>query len=107
MWDLKLPVGDPASFTVKVRAMEDFPLDLYFLADMSFSLRDDLNTMKTIANDIGVLYLSLIIKKTTRLKCGLHFAAQTIEDISSRFQVGLGTFVDKLTPPFVSDQRLK
>lgn len=91
------------TFVVKVRPMENFPLDLYLLADMSFSLRDDLNTMKTIASDIGMRRVHVM---QTALKT-LGITAQTIQDISSRFQVGLGTFVDKLTPPYVSSQRLK
>ena len=36
-----------------------------------------------------------------------HFLADTIRNISTRFQVGFGTFVDKLTPPYVSKFQIR
>ena len=78
--DMKLRVGQPQSFTVSVKAAENFPLDLYMLMDLSASFRTDLETVKDIAPDI----------------------VSAVGNLTSRFQVGFGTFVDKTTAPFNS-----
>ena len=77
---MKLRVGQPQTFTVSVRAADKFPLDLYMLMDMSASFKNDLITFKNIAPNI--------------------FSA--VGNLTSRFQVGFGTFVDKVTAPYNS-----
>ena len=77
---MKLRVGQPQTFTVSVRAADNFPLDLYMLMDMSGSFRNDLITVKNIAPDI----------------------VSAVGNLTSRFQVGFGTFVDKVTAPYNS-----
>lgn len=75
---LRLRVGEPQTFRVSVRAQENFPLDLYMLMDLSASFAGDLDTVKNIAPQI----------------------VSAVGNLTSRFQVGFGTFVDKTTAPF-------
>ena len=77
---MKLRVGQPQTFTVSVRAADNFPLDLYMLMDSSASFENDLVTVKNIAPDI----------------------VSAVGNLTSRFQVGFGTFVDKVTAPYNS-----
>ena len=77
---MKLRVGQPQTFTVSVRAADNFPLDLYMLMDFSASFKNDLVTVKNIAPDI----------------------VSAVGNLTSRFQVGFGTFVDKVTAPYNS-----
>ena len=48
-------VGVPTTFTVSVTALRNLPLDLYILMDLSFSMSDELDTVKSIADQIGKL----------------------------------------------------
>ena len=47
-------VGQPQSVPITVRPAAVFPLDVYFLMDFSNSMRDDLTTLQSIAEDIGM-----------------------------------------------------
>ena len=82
---MKLRVGERQSFTVSVKAADNFPLDFYMLIDQSASF-----------------YRSLKIVKNGALQI-----VGTLANLTSRFQVGFGTFVDKPTPPFSSLLALK
>ena len=46
--------GEPQTFNIRVSPSPDYPLDLYFLVDLSESMRDDLETLKLLTNDIGI-----------------------------------------------------
>ena len=48
-------VGVPTTFTVSVTALRNLPLDLYILMDLSFSMSDELDTVKSVADQIGKL----------------------------------------------------
>ena len=48
-------LGVPTTFTVSVTALRNLPLDLYILMDLSFSMSDELDTVKSIADQIGKL----------------------------------------------------
>ena len=75
---MKLRVGEPESFTVSVRAAENYPLDLYILMDSSASFQQKLNDLKNIAPQI----------------------VNRLRNMTAMFRVGLGMFVDKTTAPF-------
>jgi hypothetical protein len=77
---IRLRAGTSQNFTVSIRPAENYPFDLYMLVDLSQSLLNDLNTIKGIATDI----------------------IDTIRNISTQFQVGFGTYVDKTVPPYTS-----
>ena len=46
-------IGQPAQFTIEVQPAANYPVDLYYLMDVSFSMRDDLDIMKDVMNTIG------------------------------------------------------
>lgn len=50
---IALYIGQPAQFTIEVQPAANYPVDLYYLMDVSFSMRDDLDIMKDVMNTIG------------------------------------------------------
>ena len=77
--NLKLRVGQPAKFNLKVRSALDYPVDLYYLMDLSNSMKDDLKNLTKLALDI----------------------ADVIGDITKNYRLGFGSFVDKPVAPFI------
>uniref|UniRef100_A0A8C6WYM1 Integrin beta n=1 Tax=Neogobius melanostomus TaxID=47308 RepID=A0A8C6WYM1_9GOBI len=71
--------GDKRRFTVSVKQVEDYPVDLYYLMDLSYSMKDDLAKLVTLGND-----LALAMGKTT-----------------SNLRMGFGAFVDKTVSPYM------
>lgn len=45
-------LGEPVTFTVHVRPAENYPVDLYFLMDLSKTMQDDLGNLKSLAGNI-------------------------------------------------------
>ena len=50
--------GAPITFPLQVRPARNFPIDLYLLMDLSFSMRDDLDNLKRLGADLG-MYLQV------------------------------------------------
>lgn len=50
---LILNIGDTHYLHVKVRQAEDYPVDLYYLMDLSKSMEDDLQVLKYLADVVG------------------------------------------------------
>lgn len=46
--------GAPISFPLQVRPARNFPIDLYLLMDLSFSMRDDLDNLKRLGANLGI-----------------------------------------------------
>lgn len=44
--------GEPQTFQLKFKRAEDYPIDLYYLMDLSFSMRDDLENVKNLGTDL-------------------------------------------------------
>ena len=82
--DLKLRVSEPVSFSVSLKAAENFPLDVYMLMDLSGSFREDLKTVKVLAPQLPL----------------------ALRNVSSDFLIGFGTFVDKPSLPYTSSAQL-
>ncbi|XP_030634337.1 integrin beta-7 [Chanos chanos] len=76
----KLRVGVPKTFNVSFKRAEGYPIDLYYLMDLSYSMKDDLEKVKNLGQDI----LEMLRKET--------------QDV----RIGFGSFVDKETLPYVS-----
>ena len=53
-------IGQAQNLTVSIRPANNFPLDVYFLMDQSFSMNDDLQNLKTLASQLGI-YLAIAI----------------------------------------------
>lgn len=71
--------GDAKRFTVYVKQVEDYPVDLYYLMDLSNSMKDDLFRLRTLGNKL----------------------AQTMGRTTSKLRMGFGAFVDKTMSPYM------
>ncbi|XP_012670009.2 integrin beta-3-like [Clupea harengus] len=76
---ITLRPGDSKRFTVKVRQVEDYPVDLYYLMDLSYSMNDDLRSLRMLGNDL----------------------AKAINQTTSNLRMGFGAFVDKPVSPYM------
>jgi len=70
--------GDRTSFQVQVRQVEDYPVDLYYLMDLSLSMNDDLDNIRNLGTKL----------------------AEEMRKLTSNFRLGFGSFVDKNISPF-------
>uniref|UniRef100_A0A8D2M9M3 Integrin beta n=1 Tax=Zonotrichia albicollis TaxID=44394 RepID=A0A8D2M9M3_ZONAL len=75
---LSLRPGDRTSFRVQVRQVEDYPVDLYYLMDLSLSMNDDLDNIRNLGTKL----------------------AEEMRKLTSNFRLGFGSFVDKNISPF-------
>ncbi|XP_028572742.2 integrin beta-4 isoform X3 [Podarcis muralis] len=74
---MKLRAGEEASFDVDVFEPSESPVDLYILMDFSYSMRDDLDNLKTMGQQL----------------------ANFLTQLTSDYTIGFGKFVDKVTAP--------
>ncbi|CAI8030406.1 Integrin beta-2 [Geodia barretti] len=77
---LNLRTGEPQTFTLSVKPARNYPLDMYFLMDLSGSQASDLDSLKDLSNSI----------------------TDELQRLSSQFTLGFGSFVDKIAYPFAS-----
>uniref|UniRef100_A0A8C2Z6A4 Integrin beta n=1 Tax=Cyclopterus lumpus TaxID=8103 RepID=A0A8C2Z6A4_CYCLU len=75
---VSLRPGDQTWFGLQVRQVEDYPVDLYYLMDLSLSMKDDLDTIRNLGTKLA-------------LEMG---------KLTSNFRLGFGSFVDKNMSPF-------
>lgn len=78
--NLRLRVNEKHSLKVSYAQAEDYPVDLYYLMDLSKSMEDD----KAKLSSLGDLL------------------SDTMRNITSNFRLGFGSFVDKVLMPYVS-----
>ncbi|KAJ8245952.1 hypothetical protein GJAV_G00262080 [Gymnothorax javanicus] len=76
---ITLRPDDSKRFTVKVRQVEDYPVDLYYLMDLSYSMKDDLIRLRMLGNDLAV----------------------QMGRMTSNLRMGFGAFVDKPLSPYM------
>ncbi|ODN01343.1 Integrin beta-PS [Orchesella cincta] len=76
---LKLRVNDPIVLQMAYKEVEDYPLDLYYLMDGTYTMSDDKEVLVGLGDSIG----------------------QRLRSLTSKFRQGFGTFVDKVTMPYV------
>nr|AAA39325.1 complement receptor C3 beta-subunit [Mus musculus] len=77
---LYLRPGQAAAFNVTFRRAKGYPIDLYYLMDLSYSMLDDLNNVKKLGGDL----------------------LQALNEITESGRIGFGSFVDKTVLPFVN-----
>lgn len=58
--------GEEQRFTVRFKRAEGYPLDLYYLMDLSYSMKDDLENIKRLGSDL----LAALRNVTTSVKIG-------------------------------------
>lgn len=66
-------IGQPTSIPITVKTPKDFPIDLYYLMDLSYSMGDDLKKIRDIGQLLGMLFqnvasLTLLGEGYTRMK---------------------------------------
>jgi len=66
--------------TVNYAQAEDYPVDLYYLMDLSNSMEDDKEKLSALGN----------------------LLAESMRNITSNFRLGFGSFVDKVVMPYVN-----
>lgn len=77
---LKLRMNQMQELSVSYSQAQDYPVDLYYLMDLSRSMKND----KEKLTELGSLL------------------STTMKSITSNFRLGFGSFVDKLVMPYVS-----
>lgn len=83
--ELNLRPGKPHTFTLDFQRAEGYPVDLYYLMDLSYSMKDDLVNVKKLGTDL----LDELEKKTGNAR------------------IGFGSFVDKTLLPFTDTNEAK
>ena len=81
---IDLRYKDPVKFTINFTSPEFYPIDMYYLMDLSQSMADDLENLRTLAS------------RLTKKMQG------TTGNTTENFRIGFGSFVDKRVLPFVS-----
>uniref|UniRef100_A0A3P9LA71 Integrin beta n=1 Tax=Oryzias latipes TaxID=8090 RepID=A0A3P9LA71_ORYLA len=76
---LKLRPGSEVTFQVKIKHTEDYPVDIYYLMDLSASMFDDLGMIKNLGSTLS----------------------KEMAKLTSKFRMGFGSFVDKPVLPFI------
>lgn len=77
---LKLRPNSPYPLKVQFRQAVDYPVDLYYLMDLSKSMEDDKVKLAELGN----------------------LLANEMQKITTNFRLGFGSFVDKVVMPYVS-----
>ncbi|XP_078490770.1 integrin beta-1-B [Ciona intestinalis] len=78
--NVKLRPGQMETVNITFRKVVDYPLDLYYVMDLSNSMSDDLATLKGLGDSL----------------------AADIRNVTKNVRLGFGTFVDKVVMPFAS-----
>ncbi|KAM4622750.1 integrin beta-3 [Discoglossus pictus] len=77
--ELRLRPEDSKVFTVQVRQVEDYPVDIYYLMDLSYSMKDDLVKIQTLGTNL----------------------TEKMHRVTSNLRIGFGAFVDKPMSPYM------
>ncbi|CAH0754478.1 unnamed protein product [Bemisia tabaci] len=77
---LKLRINEVYRMWLNYSQAEDYPVDLYYLMDLSNSMADDKQKLSLLGD----------------------LLAESMQNITSNFRLGFGSFVDKVTMPYVS-----
>nr|CAI5868361.1 unnamed protein product [Callosobruchus analis] len=78
--NLKLRVRQSYKIDMWYTQAEDYPVDLYYLMDLSKSMSDDKEKLSSLGDQL----------------------AYTMRNLTSNFKLGFGSFVDKVVMPYVS-----
>ncbi|XP_065352870.1 integrin beta-PS-like [Cloeon dipterum] len=81
---LQIRAGDSISIPLRFRAARNYPLDVYFLMDLTYSMSDDKETLGKLGGKL----------------------ADTLGNLTRNFRLGFGSFVDKPLMPFINPARL-
>ncbi|KAJ9596206.1 hypothetical protein L9F63_027172, partial [Diploptera punctata] len=82
---LNLNVGEKFDLLIKYKHARNYPVDLYYLMDLSASMKDDKDSLSKLGNKL----------------------ADVMQNITTDFRLGFGSFVEKVDMPFVSTVKEK
>ncbi|XP_051571751.1 integrin beta-3-like [Myxocyprinus asiaticus] len=82
---LTLRPDDTKNFIVTVKQVADYPVDLYYLMDMTNTTRDDLQKLYALGNDLP----------------------RALRSVTSNLHMGFGAFVDKPQSPSISSEKVR
>ncbi|XP_017276567.1 integrin beta-2 [Kryptolebias marmoratus] len=82
---LNLRPGLPTTFPVSFKRAEGYPVDLYYLMDLSYSMKDDLQNVKSLGQKLF----------------------EALSKITKYGQIGFGAFVDKTVLPYTNTNKEK
>ncbi|XP_036393776.1 integrin beta-8-like isoform X2 [Megalops cyprinoides] len=77
---IQIRPGSEASFILAVQQLDRYPVDMYYLVDVSASMQDNLDRLKSVGIALS----------------------QRMKEYSSDFRVGFGSFVDKPVSPYIN-----
>ncbi|XP_055305267.1 integrin beta-PS isoform X2 [Sitodiplosis mosellana] len=77
---LKLRINQEHRLNIQYSQAQDYPVDLYYLMDLSKSMEDDKKSLSRLGKDLSA----------------------AMQNITSNFRLGFGSFVDKVLMPYVS-----
>jgi protocadherin alpha len=78
-YNLSYFADKPFNITLKY-ACAEYPVDLYYLMDLSYSMKDDKDTLQILGRNLEVL----------------------MRKFTSDFRLGFGSFVDKTVRPYTN-----
>jgi hypothetical protein len=81
---LRLRTGEQYTLLYNVTRAPDYPIDLYLVMDLSYSMRDDLANLKTTAISM----------------------ADKLAELTNDYKIGFGSFVEKSQTPFTNPEYL-
>ncbi|XP_069472449.1 integrin beta-6 [Ambystoma mexicanum] len=76
---LKLRAGSDVTIQVDVQQSDDYPVDIYYLMDLSASMDDDLGMIKELGSTLS----------------------KEMSKLTTNFHLGFGSFVEKPVSPFI------
>ncbi|KAK8781903.1 hypothetical protein V5799_016756 [Amblyomma americanum] len=76
---LSLRQGSRQTFTVRFRQAEDYPVDLYYLMDLTQSMKEHKERVAELADDL----------------------VENMLNVTKNFRLGFGSFIDKVVLPYV------
>ncbi|XP_067844109.1 integrin beta-2 [Heptranchias perlo] len=82
---LVLRRGNPQKIEVTFKRAEGYPVDLYYLMDLSYSMKDDLEKVKKLGGQL----------------------LEALKSVTKSIKIGFGSFVDKTVLPFVNTHKEK
>ncbi|KYO26781.1 integrin beta-8 isoform A [Alligator mississippiensis] len=77
---IHLRPGGKTSFMLKIRPLEKYPVDLYYLVDVSASMHNNIEKLNSVGFDLS----------------------KKMANISLDFRLGFGSYVDKTVSPYIS-----
>lgn len=82
---LTLRKGEKYDLKFQYKMTENFPVDLYYIMDLSNSMKDYKKNLAELGNQL----------------------AQAMRKLTTNFRLGFGSFIDKVELPFVSTEENK